>query len=212
LAAEVLKVSPDAPEAQLLQYAASYIGRGEVISIPTDTFYGLAADPLNLKAVEAIYRAKGRPEQKPLPILVRSLEQAVELTRDLPETFLKLTKKFWPGALTLVVEGAHKIPLKVTGNTGRIALRWPNSKVACALIEAAGIPVTGTSANVSGFAPCSSATQVFRQMGERLPLIIDAGETGATLPSTIIEIRGDDWRILREGGVPEAEIVKALSE
>jgi tRNA threonylcarbamoyl adenosine modification protein (Sua5/YciO/YrdC/YwlC family) len=211
LVAEVLKVTPEAPEVPLIEYAASFIARGQVIAIPTDTFYGLAADPMNLAAVEAIYRAKGRPEQKPLPILVSSIEQAVELTRHVPENFLRLTKKFWPGALTLVVDASHKIPLKVTGNTGRIALRWPRSRVACALIESAGIPVTGTSANVSGFAPCSNAEQVLRQMGERLPLILDAGDTGATLASTIIEVSGQDWRVLREGGVAEADIVKALS-
>jgi len=212
LAAEILKVSKEAPEVPLIQYAAGFIARGQVVGIPTDTFYGLAADPMNLAAVEAIYRVKGRPEQKPLPVLVRNVEQAVELVRDLSENFLRLAKRFWPGALTMVVEASHKIPLKVTGNTGRVALRWANSRVACTLIEVAGMPLTGTSANVSGFAPCTSAEQVARQMSERLPLIIDAGDTGATLPSTIVEIRGDEWRVLREGGVPEAEILKALSE
>ncbi|MBI3662777.1 MAG: threonylcarbamoyl-AMP synthase [Acidobacteria bacterium] len=206
----MLKVQQEAPEAPTIQYAASFIIRGEVIGIPTDTFYGLAADPFNLNAVEQIYRIKGRPETRALPILVNTLEQAVTLARDLPASFLVLAEKFWPGALTLVVDATHKLPLKVTANTGRVALRWPNSAVACAVIQAAGMPVTGTSANVSGFPACSSGDQVFRQMGDRLPLIIDSGDTGAALGSTIVELRADDWRVIREGIVAESEIRDVL--
>jgi tRNA threonylcarbamoyl adenosine modification protein (Sua5/YciO/YrdC/YwlC family) len=212
LPAEILKILAEAPEGPHVQYAASFILRGEVIGIPTDTFYGLAADPFNLAAVEQIYRIKGRPEARALPILVSSVEQAVTLARDLPESFLKLAEKFWPGALTMVVEATHKLPLKVTANTGRVALRWPNSKVACAVIQSAGTPVTGTSANVSGFPACSSGAQVMRQLGERLPLILDAGETGATLASTIVELRGEHCRVLREGSISESEIRQTLGE
>jgi tRNA threonylcarbamoyl adenosine modification protein (Sua5/YciO/YrdC/YwlC family) len=212
LPAEVLKVARDAPDPQLIQYAASFVTRGKVIGIPTDTFYGLAADPFNLAAVEQIYRIKGRPETRALPILVTSFEQAMMLTREVPTLFLKLTKKFWPGALTLVVDASHRIPFKVTAHTGRVALRWPNAAVACALIEATGMPVTGTSANLSGFAACSSGEQVAKQLGERLPLILDSGETGATLASTVVELRGEEWRIIREGSVPEAEIRAAVEE
>jgi len=212
LPAEILKVHSDAPEAPHVQYAASFIIRGEVVSIPTDTFYGLAADPFNLAAVEQIYRIKGRPEARALPILVNSVEQAVSLTRDLPESFLTLAEKFWPGALTLVVDATHKLPLKVTANTGRVALRWPNSKVACGVIQAVGTPVTGTSANVSGFPACSSGAQVNRQLGDRLPLILDSGETGAVLASTIVELRDERWKVLREGAISESEIRHLLDE
>jgi len=210
LSAEILKVQKETPEARSVQYAASFVVRGAVIGIPTDTFYGLATDPFNLHAVEQIYRIKGRPESRALPILVSSLEQAVTLARDLPQSFLKLAEKYWPGALTLVVDATHKLPLKVTANTGRVALRWPNSPVACAVIQAAGMPVTGTSANVSGFPACSSGDQVFRQMGDRLPLIIDSGDPGAALGSTIVELRDDTWRIIREGLLAEAEIRDVL--
>lgn len=210
--AEVLKVTRDGPEAPTIQYAASIVTRGQVIGIPTDTYYGLAADPFNLSAVEQVYLLKGRPEKKALPILVSSVEQAVTLARDVPDEFLKLAQKFWPGALTIVVDATNRLPLKVTGNTGRVALRWANSPVANALIEAAGMPVTGTSANVSGLPACSSAEQLVKQMGNRVPLILDAGETGATLASTIVDLRHGEWRILREGNLREEEIRKALSE
>ncbi len=212
MSAEILKVQRQAPEAPHIQYAASFIIRGAVIAIPTDTFYGLATDPFNLSAVEQIYRVKGRPETRALPILVNSLEQAVTLARDLPRSFLMLAEKFWPGALTLIVDATHKLPLKVTANTGRVALRWPNSPVACAVIQAAGMPVTGTSANVSGFPACASGDEVFRQMGDRLPLIIDSGATGAALGSTIVELRGEEWRIIREGVLAETEIRDVLGE
>lgn len=208
--AEVLKVSPENPDARAVEYAAKLIRRGEVVAIPTDTFYGLAADPFNLAAVGRIYMVKGRPEQRALPILVNSVEQAEELAAYVPETFFRLAEKFWPGALTLVVDAAARIPLKVTGNTGRIALRLPASKVVAAIIAAVGTPITGTSANISGFAACSSGEQVRKQLGDTLPLILDGGETNAVLPSTVAELHDDDWRILREGVVSEEQIRAAL--
>ena len=210
--AELLKVSAGAPDSTAIRYAADFIRRGQVVGVPTDTFYGLAADPFNLAAVEEIYRVKGRPENRALPILVSSIEQAAILTRDLPLNFLTLAKKFWPGALTIVVEASQRLPLKVTANKGRVALRWPNSRVACAIIEQVGSPITGTSANISGFPSCSNAQELVKQLGERLPLILDSGDTGATASSTIVNVEGDEWRIVRDGQVPEEEIAKALAD
>ncbi len=210
--AEILRISPSEPEVQHIQYASALIGRGQVVGVPTDTFYCLAADPFNLAAVESVYRLKGRPEQKALPILVASVDQAVQLIRELPDNFIKLAQQFWPGALTLVVNASRRIPLKVTGNTGRVALRHPNSKIVCSLIETCGTPITGTSANISGFPACASVEQLTKQMGERLPLILDGGETGATLASTIVDLQGEQWRILREGVVAEKDIRKALED
>jgi L-threonylcarbamoyladenylate synthase len=212
LPAELLRVSAEAPDANAIRYAAGFITRGHVVGIPTDTFYGLAADPFNLAAVEQIYRAKGRPETRALPILVNSIEQARMLARELPKSFLKLTQKFWPGALTLLVDASYHLPLKVTANTGRVALRWPNSRVACTLIDLLESPITGTSANLSGFPACSSAEQLLKQMGDRLPLVLDAGETGAVLASTIVDLHGEQWRILREGTVTQEDVRTALEQ
>ena len=210
LPAELLRVNPINPETEVLRYAAGFLTRGSVIAIPTDTFYGLAADPFNLAAVDEIFKVKGRPEQRALPILVNSIEQAIALSRGTPGSFMRLAQKFWPGALTLVVNAAHKIPLKVTAGTGRIALRWPRSEVVRKLIEEFEGPVTGTSANISGFSSCASAAQVMKQLGSRVPLVLDAGETGATLPSTIVELTGDAWRIGREGAISVVDIEKAM--
>jgi tRNA threonylcarbamoyl adenosine modification protein (Sua5/YciO/YrdC/YwlC family) len=210
--AEVMKVSADTPDSKAIQYAAELITKGRVVGVPTDTFYGLAADPFNLAAVEEIYRVKGRPENRALPILVNSVDQAITLTRDLPPIFVVLAEKLWPGALTLVVDASHQLPLKVTANTGRAALRWPSSEVACALINCLGAPITGTSANLSGQPSCSNAEQLNRQLGFRIPLILDAGETGGRASSTIVDLRDGKWRILREGQVTEEQIRKALEE
>ncbi|HVB33379.1 MAG TPA: L-threonylcarbamoyladenylate synthase [Patescibacteria group bacterium] len=209
--AEVLKISRDQPEAHLLEYAARFIRRGEVVGIPTDTLYGLAADPFNLAAVERVFRVKGRTESKALPILIDSMERARMLARELPEVFYRLAKAFWPGALTVIVAASDRLPLKVTGNSGRIALRWPRQPVACKLIEVAGTPLTGTSANLSGFDPCTSAQQVAEQLGERLPLILDAGETERAVASTIVDVRGEDYRMVREGAISEEAILHALT-
>lgn len=218
--AELLRVNAQSPEAEVLRYAADFLARGCVVGIPTDTFYGLAADPFNLAAVDEIYRVKGRPDARALPILVNSIEQAILLSRQenfdspvpdcMPRNFLRLAHRFWPGALTLVVEAASRVPLKVTANTGRVALRWPKSAIVEGLIEEFGGPVTGTSANISGFPSCASAGQVMKQLGSRLPLVLDAGETGATLASTIVELNGNSWKIAREGAIPVAEIERAL--
>jgi tRNA threonylcarbamoyl adenosine modification protein (Sua5/YciO/YrdC/YwlC family) len=211
LPAELLKVSAGTPETATIHYAAEFIKRGLLVGVPTDTFYGLAADPFNLAAVEEIYRVKGRPENRALPILVNSIEQAAILGRDLPLNFLKLAQKFWPGALTIVVEASQSLPLKVTANKGRVALRWPNSPVACAIIEQVGSPITGTSANISGFPSCSNAQELAKQLGERLPLILDGGDTGGRISSTIVNLNGRKWKIVREGKVSEQEIQSVLA-
>jgi L-threonylcarbamoyladenylate synthase len=210
LPVEVLNISPEAPERHVIEYAAGFIKRGQVIAIPTDTFYGLSADPFNLSAIERVFQVKGRPENRALPILVNSIEQAVTLMRDVPEAFLVLAQKFWPGALTLVVEATHRLPRKVTGNNGRVALRWADSRIATALIEAVGGPITGTSANLSGYPSCTNAAQIVEQLGDRLPLILDAGDTGGVLASTIVRIVGEDCVIAREGALPNSEIEKAF--
>ncbi len=208
---EILKISPEAPERQIVDYAANYIARGGVVAVPTDTFYGLSADPFNLAAIGRVYEIKGRPESKALPILVSSVEQAVSLVRDVPDSFLTLAQKYWPGALTIVLEATHRLPLKVTGNTGRVALRWANSKVACEIINAVGGPITGTSANLTGMPACTNAADLIIQLGDRLPLILDSGDTRAVVPSTIVRLEGDEWMIIREGAIAENDIQKTLA-
>lgn len=212
LSAEIVKVSPETPDPAVIRYAAEFIRRGELVAIPTDTFYGIAADPFNLWAVDKIYRIKGRPETRALPILVNTIAQAVSLSRDVPYTFHKLAAKFWPGPLTLLVEASTGVPLKVTAHTGNVALRWAKSPFVNALIDLVKGPITGTSGNISGLPACSSAVSFLEQLGDRLPLIIDAGETTGILASTIVKLNGEDWTVMREGVISEESIRAALEE
>ena len=210
--AEILTVSPDNPEERHIERAVELLWRGEVIGIPTDTLYGLAADPFNLAAVTCIYKIKGRPEQKALPILIARMEQAKDLAREIPDVFYQLAEKFWPGPLTMVVDASSRLPFKVTGHTGRIALRIPDAKIPCEVIRAFNRPITGTSANLTGHDPCQAAAEVAYQIGDRVPLILDGGETQGVLPSTVVDVRGDHWRILRDGPIHESDIREALGE
>jgi L-threonylcarbamoyladenylate synthase len=205
-----LKVDVANPDPRIIRYAAGWLNRGAVIAVPTDTLYALAADPVNLAAIEEIFRVKGRPETQALPILISSLNHAAVLAQNLPDNFYRLAEACWPGPLTIVVDASNRLPLKVTANTRRIALRWPESKVVSALINELGVPLTGTSANLSGSPTCARGDEVFRQLGDRIPLIIDGGDTNDLVPSTIVELRGDLWCIGREGAVPAEDIRDAL--
>ncbi len=208
--AELLRINPEKPELDLVRYAAEKLARGAVVAIPTDTLYGLAADPFNLSAVDEIYRVKGRPEARALPILVNSVEMAAAMALEVPKNFYRLAEAFWPGALTIVIDASHLVPLKVTANTKRVALRWPKNKVVQGLIAEFAGPITGTSANLSGRPSCSTAEEVMEQLGKRVPLVIDTGDTKSSLPSTIVELHGREWKIGREGAITEAEIDDAL--
>jgi len=211
--AEVLRINSENPEASLVSYAAEQIRRGHVLGMPTDTFYGLAADPFNLLAVKRIYEIKSRSRHKPLSLLIETTEQAVELARPLPESFYRLAEKYWPGPLTMIVKAASRLPLKVTANTGNVALRVPAARIPLAVIRAAGVPVTATSANVSGASECTTAEGVRTQLGDLLPMIVDGGPSPRSVASTIVDLTDEeaDWRVLREGAIPTQEITDFLA-
>ena len=207
--AEILKVN-DARLEFVLEYSTRLILTGKVVAFPTDTFYGLGADPFNLAAVSDIFRIKRRRADRPLPLLVASIDQAVELTNNPPRLFFQLAEKFWPGPLTLVVPASRKVPLKVTANSGKVGLRWPRAPLAVALIAAAARPLTGTSANLSELPACATADEVDRQIGDTVPLILDGGATQGQLASTIVELIGERLRILRPGAIHESDLKEFL--
>ena len=207
--AEILKVENSSLE-YVLQYAVRLILQGRVVAFPTDTFYGLGADPFNLAAVSEIFRIKRRAADRPLPLLVDSIDQAIDLVQNPPKLFFSLAQKFWPGALTLVVPASRQIPLKVTANTGKVGLRWPQAPFVVALIAAAGRPLTGTSANLSDMESCSTADEVDCQIGDVLPLILDGGLTPGGSASTVVELMGEAGRIVRQGAIPESELKEYL--
>ena len=208
--AEVVKINSDTPESSLISYAAERIRAGHVLGMPTDTFYGLAADPYNLRAVELIYLVKSRSKHKALSLLVESVDQAEELAdlSSCSDDFYILAQKYWPGPLTIIVRAAPRLPLKVTANTGNVALRVPNAKIPLAVVVAAAIPITATSANLSGASECTSADQVRDQLQGRISIIVDGGTSPRDVASTIVDLtdEGARWRIIREGAIPADEI------
>ena len=212
--AEILKISCETPESSLVKYAADQIRSGEVLGMPTDTFYGLAADPFNLRAVDRVYDIKTRSRHKPLSLLIASTDQAEELAKPLPEEFYALARKFWPGPLTIIVKAGSRLPLKVTANTGNVALRVPNAQIPLAVVTAAAIPITATSANLSGASECTSAEQVREQLEGRINIIVDGGSSPRDVASTIIDLTDEAtrWRIIREGAIPADDISKFFAQ
>jgi tRNA threonylcarbamoyl adenosine modification protein (Sua5/YciO/YrdC/YwlC family) len=209
-----LRVHPDEPETDRIDYIVSCLHKGGVVAMPTDTFYGLAVDPVNLRAVEQIYQLKTRQKHKPLSLLIASLSQAYDLARDNDPALDKLADRFWPGPLTVIVRAGSKLPLRVTANTGNVALRVPDAVIPRTVVERFGLPITATSANLQGAAECTHAACVRDQIGDRIPLIVDGGPTARSLPTTIVDLSLGDgrWEILREGAIPTHEIVMVLQK
>ncbi len=212
MTAEMLRIHPDEPEPDLVKHVARCLDGGMVVALPTDTFYGLAVDPVNLNAVEQIYDLKTRAKHKPLSLLIASTAQGYELARELDGAFDRLAEKFWPGPLTIIVKAGSRLPLRVTANTGNVALRVPEALIARAVVEHLGLPITATSANLAGQPECTHARCVREQLGDKIPLIVDGGPTARSQATTIVDLSGggNDWMILREGAIPTHEIALAL--
>ncbi len=210
----MIRVNPDEPEAERIAYIASCLRRGDVVALPTDTFYGLAVDPVNLHAVERIYQIKSRQKHKPLSLLIANVAQAYELARDIDDRFDRLAERFWPGPLTIIVRAGSKLPLRSTANTGNVALRVPDAAIPRAVVEQYGLPITATSANLHNASECSHAACVRDQIGDRIPLIVDGGPSANALPTTIVNLADHEhsWEILREGVIPTHEIVMTLQK
>jgi len=212
LTAETLRIHPDEPERELVSQVAARLHAGQVVALPTDTFYGLAVDPVNLRAVDRIYELKSRARHKPLSLLVHDVAQAYELARGLDTAFDRLAERFWPGPLTLIVKAGSKLPLRVTANTGNVALRVPEAAIPRAVVATLGLPITATSANLSGMPECTYANGVREQLGDKIPLIVDGGPTARATATTIVDLSGggNSWMILREGAIPTHEIALVL--
>jgi L-threonylcarbamoyladenylate synthase len=204
--AAILKIDPLTPQVDHIARVADLLRAGEVVGIPTDTFYGLAANPFDITAVEKVFAIKGRPKSNPLLLLIDSIQTAESLGVDLPPAFRSLAGHFWPGPLTIVVKATPKLPPEVTAFTGTIGLRFPRAAIATALASAIGLPITATSANLSGQPDCASAAQVQKMLGDRLPLIVDGGPSLVNRPSTVVSVVDGTLHVIREGAISKAEI------
>ena len=212
MTAEILRIHPLEPEPALVEFVANSLDSGNVVALPTDTFYGLAVDPVNLAAVDRIYDIKNRARHKPLSLLISDVAQAYTLARSCDQAFDRLAERFWPGPLTIIVKAGSRLPLRVTANTGNVALRVPDAAIARAVISRLGLPITATSANLHGFPECTQAQSVRDQLGDQIPLIVDGGATARTVATTIVDLTagGNEWSILREGAIPTHEIALCL--
>ena len=209
MSAELIEIDRHNPDLEVVARAADAIRQGKVVAMPTDALYVLAADPFNLHAVGRVFRAKGREIHRSLPILVDSLIMAEDLATNLSARFYLLGRHFWPGPLTLIVPASAKVPLKVTGNTGRLAVRQARAPVCNQIIEALEMPIIATSANISGQPTCRSGIDVFGFMDARVDLILDGGVVSGA-GATTIDITEPYWRVIREGAISEAEIAECL--
>jgi len=193
-----------------IERAAAAVRRGEVVAIPTDALYTLVADPLNLHAVGRVFAAKGRESIRSLPLLVSDIVMAEELASEVSARFYLLARKFWPGPLTIIAPASSRVPLKVTGNTGRLALRQSQSKVANALLERLSQPLIATSANLSGQPTCTSGIEVFGVMDGSVDLVLDGGTVAGT-GATTIDVTEVMWKVIKEGAIAEKEIAEVLN-
>ena len=224
MTAEVLSIHPTKPEPDRIARVVQSLAAGHVAALPTDTFYGLAVDPINLRAVERIYEIKTRARHKPLSLLISETAQAYGLAREIDTAFDRLAERFWPGPLTMVLDLAAGVVLHLggtgtggddleAGSSGNVGVRCPDHKMLRALCTASG-PLAVSSANRHGEPPCTSAVQVLstfdRSSDKSLPLVIDGGRCDGVV-STVLDLSGTEPRCLRHGAVPWSAVLTALA-
>ena len=191
-----------------IQAALKLLQNGGIVAFPTDTVYGLGALAFNNTAIESIYKAKNRPIEKAIPILIGDLSDFEKVADDIPNMALRFASRFWPGPLTCIVPKKQTLPLAVSA-TPTVAVRIPDHIDARALLRAAG-PMAVTSANISGGQNPSTAQEVYDQLNGRIPLILDGGTTQGGIPSTLVDCTGESPMILREGPITLDELLAAL--
>lgn len=200
LRTRVVDLEPWAPAPAALDDAAAVLRAGGLVAFPTETFYGLGAAALDGGAVRRVVELKGRPETKPLLVIVDSLAMA-ERVGTLTRAARDLAARHWPGALTLVVPARADVPPEVTAATGTIGVRVSPHPVAQGLVRALGAPVTAPSANPSGAPPPTTAAAVLAYFRDRLELVLDGGATPGGEPSTVLDTTVEPPRVLRQGAL-----------
>ncbi len=203
----ILSVDPLHPDHHLISQAAGVIKKGGLIAFPTDTFYGIGADPFDPAAVSRLFSVKGRAASKPILLLIDDLSRLRALVREVSPLAEGLMKAFWPGPLTLIFPAAASLSTLLTANRGTIGIRMPDAAIPMRLIQEAGFPLTATSANRSGEAASTTAADVDQSMGPDLDLIMDGGRCESR-PSTLLDLSVARPRLLREGRVSTLKLLK----
>ena len=199
MTAELLPTHTPALFAVAVERAAELLRAGEVVALPTETVYGLAANTLDATAVAKIFQIKGRPANNPIIVHVASLEMARRCVRGWPENADKLARAFWPGPLTLVLPRAQKIPDVVTAGGATVGVRWPRHPFIQAVTRACGFPLAAPSANLSGCLSPTNAEHVRKQLGGKIPLIVDGGQSQVGIESTVLDLSVSPPQVLRPG-------------
>lgn len=195
-----------------IEQAAKLIQAGELVAVPTETVYGLAGNGLDAAAVEKIYEVKGRPQIKPLALMIPDSGKMELYCENVPEQAKKLAGRFWPGPLTIVLKAKSLVPEIVRAGGETVALRCPNHPLTLKLLRDAFLPLAAPSANPSGEPSPKNAEKVMEYFDGKISAVIDGGECGIGTESTIIDMSKTPYRILREAALPEKTIRKALAE
>ncbi|MGQ9560197.1 MAG: L-threonylcarbamoyladenylate synthase [Candidatus Oleimicrobiaceae bacterium] len=207
-----VKLDPERPDMALVRRAAELIASGGVIAYPTDTVYGLGADPHNLEAVQRVFEMKGREASKGLTLILADVAQLEGLVSYVPNAAKKLMAVFWPGPLTIVLPLAPGLDLPALRGNDTVAVRVPASVLCRALVQWSRTPLTATSANFSGHPEPTTAEQVAATLGPYLDLIIDGGPSPLRVPSTLVDATVEPAVVLRPGAIPTEMIHTALRE
>ncbi|MGB0583274.1 MAG: L-threonylcarbamoyladenylate synthase [Limisphaerales bacterium] len=192
--------------------AVELLQQGEVVALPTETVYGLAANAFDEKAVAAIYETKGRPAHNPIIVHVDGTTMAKRCTTEWPEAAQRLADAFWPGPLTLVLPKSDLVPAIVTADGPTVGVRWPGHPLMRKVIKDCGFPLAAPSANRSNEISPTNSEHVMKGMGDRLPLVVDGGQSQIGIESTVVDLTSDPVRILRPGLIHEESIEAAIGE
>jgi L-threonylcarbamoyladenylate synthase len=199
-------MSATQPTASEIDQALAALSRGEAIGLPTETVYGLAADALDPAAVARIFALKGRPADHPLIVHLPAGARLADWAREVPESAYRLAAAFWPGPLTLILPRHPRVPDAVTGGQDTVGLRMPSHPVAQAVLGAFGGGLAAPSANRFGRISPTRAAHVREEFGDAVPVVLDGGDSAVGIESSIVDLSGDEPRILRPGSIGRAAI------
>jgi L-threonylcarbamoyladenylate synthase len=208
---KIVPISAVRPDKPVIARAAQIIRRGGMVVFPTHGLYGLGADPFNAAALERVFAVKDRQPNKALLVLIADISYLERVAAPPSAMALDIMRRFWPGRVTFVLRARKDLPAVLTGSGGKIGVRLVAHPVAAALVRAAGAPVTGTSANISGSGGCAAIEQMDDRLLDGVDLVLDAGPLAGGSGSTVVDVTGRTLRILREGVVPAEEIRKVLN-